>query len=112
MSGMTRRVLFVAIVLAAVAGCGVSDGGDIEPRAYAKSVCSGLLTWRTGVTADSTRLSSGLKSGGSDVATVKARYTTFFSAAVTRTDQLVRTVGDAGAPKVDNGIGYARDLKA
>jgi hypothetical protein len=112
MPGMTRRVVFVAIVLAAIAGCGVSEGGDVEPEAYAKAVCSGLLTWRTGVTADSTQLSNALKAGGSDVATVKARYATFFSGAVKRTDLLVRTVGDAGAPEVDNGLGYARDLQA
>lgn len=111
MPGMTGRVLFVAIVLLAVAGCGVSEGGDVEPKAYARTVCSGLLAWRLGVTADSAALSDALKSSA-DVATVKARYTTFFSGAVRRTDQLVRAVAGAGAPEVDNGLGYARDLNA
>jgi hypothetical protein len=109
---MVRRVLFALIVLVAIAGCAVSVGGDAEPRAYAKAVCSGLLTWRLGVTADSTKLSAALRSGASDVAAVKGRYTRFFAAAVRRTDRLVATVKEAGAPKVDNGLGYARDLTA
>ena len=109
---MTRRVLFVVIVLLAVAGCGVSDGGDREPRAYARSVCSALLVWRLGVTADSTRLSNALSAGAIDVATVKARYTTFFAGTVRRTDQLIAAVKAAGVPRADHGVGYARDLAA
>jgi len=46
------------------------------------------------------------------VATVRARYARFFAATVRRTDQLVRTVDSAGAPKVDHGRGYSRDLTA
>lgn len=114
MPGMTRRVPLVALVAFAVlaAGCGVSDGGDAEPRAYAKAVCSGLLTWRTGVAADSAALTAALAARVSDVPTVKARYTRFFAGTVRRTDELVSTVQQAGAPKVDDGLGYARDLSA
>ena len=102
----------VAIVLATVAGCGVENGGDAEPKAYAKAVCSGLVAWRTGITADSAKLSGALSSGASDVATVKRRYADCFAGTTRRTDDLSRAVGAAGAPKVDNGVGYARDLAA
>jgi hypothetical protein len=114
MSGMARRVPFVSLVAFAVltVGCGVSEGGDVEVRAYAKAVCSGLLTWRQGVSADSTALSTPLHARASEVATVKGRYSQFFAGTVRRTEELVRTVEKAGAPKVDNGLGYARDLLA
>jgi hypothetical protein len=103
----------VAILLAAVAGCGgVENGGDVEPKAYAKAVCSGLVSWRSGVSGDSTKLSDALRSGASDVTTVKSRYTAFFAGTTRRTDQLIRVVNAAGAPKVDNGVGYAKDLSA
>jgi hypothetical protein len=113
---VTRRgpsVAFAAIPVAAlIAGCGPSEAGEADPRAYARSVCSGLLTWSRGVTADSAELSRALQAGGADVATVKARYTRFFAGTVRRTDELVSVVGQAGAPKVDNGLGYSRDLAA
>lgn len=114
MPGMTRRVPLVVLVAFALlaAGCGVKDGGDVEVGDYAKAVCSGLLGWRTGVTADSTALSSALQARPADVVTVKARYSRFFAATVRRTDELLGAVSKAGAPKVDNGLGYARDLSA
>jgi len=46
------------------------------------------------------------------VATVQIWYTRFFSGAVRRTDELLRTVREAGAPDADQGLGYARDLTA
>lgn len=111
---MTCKGTFVAFAVIAVvvlaAGCGPSEAGQADPRAYARSVCSGLLTWSRGVTADSAEPSRALQAGGGDVATVRARYTRFFARAVRRTDELVRAVGRAGAPKVDNGLAYARDL--
>jgi hypothetical protein len=113
MSGVTRRVPFVSVaaaVLVLLMGCGPSNGGDADPRAYAKSVCSGLVIWREGITGDSAELSRALGSRATDIATVKARYTRFFAGAVRRTDDLLKTVREAGAPEVDDGLGYARDL--
>jgi hypothetical protein len=113
MPAVTRRVLLVAIVLLAAVACGgPENGGTTDPKQYAKSVCSGLLAWRQGVTSDSTKLSGALQSGASDVATVRKRYTDFYAGTTRRTDDLLRVVSAAGAPKVDNGLGYARDLSA
>jgi hypothetical protein len=84
----------------------------MPPEGYAKAICGGLLTWRQGVASDSARLSRELQAGGADVATVKAKYTAFFQGVVRRTDSLLTAVTKAGAPKVDNGTAYARDLQA
>jgi hypothetical protein len=102
----------IAAALAAVVllcACGAKDAGDTKPAQYAQSVCSGLAGWRDGVAADSAELTRSL-GAAADVTTVRARYTRFFSATVRRTDQLISTVSAAGAPDVDHGNGYSRDL--
>ncbi len=112
MTRPVRLVLLVTFLLAGlVAACGPSNGGDVAAGDYAKAVCSGLLSWRQGVAGDSARLSTALQAS-SDVRTVKARYTAFYQGVVKRTDTLLTAVGKAGAPKVDNGVAYARDLTA
>jgi hypothetical protein len=107
------RPIFAVLTLSAVlaTACGATDSGDVEPAAYAKSVCTGLIGWRDGVAADSAALSHSL-AGAADVATVRARYTTFFTGTVRRTDELIGTVKSAGAPDADHGLGYSRDLTA
>jgi hypothetical protein len=113
MSGVARTVPFVsvtAVVLMLLTACGPANGGDVNPRAYAKSVCSGLVTWREGIAGDSAELSRVLGSRSTDSETVKARHTRFFAVSVRRTDELLSVVREAGAPEVENGLGYARDL--
>ena len=107
------RPIFAVLTLSAVlaTACGATDAGDAELAAYAKSVCTGLVGWRDGVTADSAALSHSLE-GAADVATVRSRYATFFTSSVRRTDELIGTVKTAGAPKADHGLGYSRDLTA
>jgi hypothetical protein len=101
-------VLASAVLLTA---CGAQDAGDTKPAQYARSICSGLAGWRDGIAGDSAELSRSLD-GANDVATVQARYQRFFRATVRRTDQLISTVSAAGAPAVDHGNGYSRDLAA
>jgi len=103
------RYFLLATVVLAATGCGPSNGGDAKPEEFAHTVCSGLLAWQQGVARDNAELSRQLQSPA-DLATVKAKYTQFFASAVNRTDTLLRTVQKSGAPKVDNGLGYARDL--
>jgi hypothetical protein len=111
-SAVFRPILAVLALAAGLAtACGATDAGDVAPTAYARSVCSGLIGWRDGVAADSAELSHSLERAA-DVATVRARYTTFFTATVRRTDQLLAAVKSAGAPKADHGLGYSRDLTA
>lgn len=110
---MFRPILAAALAAIAVlaTACGAQDAGDVEPGQYATSVCSGLVTWRDGIAADSAELSGALGKA-TDVPTVRARYTRFYSGAVRRTDQLLGAVRAAGAPKADHGRGYAADLTA
>ncbi len=97
----------VAVIL--LTACGPEDVGDTGPADFARSVCAGLTSWRDGVATDSAELTRSL-SGASDLATVRARYGRFFTSTVRRTDQLIHAVDTAGAPKVDHGRGYSRDL--
>jgi hypothetical protein len=111
-ASVPRHVPFVLIaaLLALCAGCGASNGGSVDSADYANAVCGSLLSWRQGVTNDSTRLTAALQSPSSDIGAVKARYTAFYRSIVTRTDTLIGAVRKAGAPKVDNGNSYAKDL--
>jgi hypothetical protein len=114
-AAVIRRILLVPLVAfltGSAAGCAPTNGGDVSPEDYAGSVCAGLLSWRQGVANDSARLSRDLQAAAADVGTVKAKYTAFFQGAVRRTDALLVTVRKAGAPKVDNGTSYARDLQS
>jgi hypothetical protein len=107
------RPIFAVVTLSAVlaTACGATDAGDVEPAAYARSVCSGLIGWRDGVAADSTALSRSL-ADAADVATVRSRYALFFTAAVRRTDEVIGTLKSSGAPDADHGLGFSRDLTA
>jgi hypothetical protein len=109
-----RRVpiVLIAALLALSAACGPSNGGTVGSGDYANAVCGSLLTWRQGVTNDSTRLTADLQARSGEIGAVKARYTAFYRSIVTRTDALIAAVRKAGAPKVDNGNSYARDLLA
>ncbi|HVE29427.1 MAG TPA: hypothetical protein VNC80_05135 [Mycobacteriales bacterium] len=98
-----------AVVL--LTACGPDDAGDTEPADFARSVCAGLTSWRDGVATESAELTRSLD-GANDVATVRSRYGHFFTSTVRRTDQLIHAVDTAGAPKVDHGRGYSRDLTA
>ena len=99
----------VAVVL--LTACAPEDAGDTEPADFARSVCAGLTSWRDGVATESAELTRSLD-GANDVATVRSRYGHFFTSTVRRTDQLIHAVDTAGAPKVDHGRGYSRDLTA
>ena len=108
---MLRPILALPVAVLLLSACGADEAGDVEPGRYAQTVCTGLVGWRDGVAGDSAQLTGSLQ-GAADVATVRARYTRFFSSAVRRTDELLTTVRDAGAPDADQGLGYARDLTA
>lgn len=108
---MFRPIAAAVVAFVLLTACGPEDVGDTDPAQYARSVCSGLGTWRDGVAADSAELTRSLGTAA-DVATVRSRYGRFFTSTVRRTDQLIRGIGSAGAPEVDHGRGYSRDLTA
>jgi hypothetical protein len=110
-SAVFRPIAVGAVAVVLLTACGPEDAGDTKPADFARSVCAGLTSWRDGVADDSAQLSRSL-SGAADVATVRARYGRFFTSTVRRTDQLIGAVDAAGAPEVDHGRGYARDLTA
>lgn len=108
---MLRPIAAGVVAVVLLTACGPDDAGDTEPADFARSVCAGLTSWRDGVATDSAELTRSL-SGAGDVATVRSRYGRFFTSTVHRTDQLIHAVDTAGAPKVDHGRGYSRDLTA
>ncbi len=108
---MFRAITVGVVAVVLLTACGPEDAGHTEPAHYARSVCAGLASWRDGVAADSAVLSRSLGSAA-DVATVRSRYSRFFVTTVRRTDQLIHAVDSAGAPEVDHGRGYSRDLTA
>jgi hypothetical protein len=110
--GPIHSALVALAVAVVVVGCGPSNGGAVEAGDHAKAVCASQLRWKQGVTSDSARLSRQLRARSADVATVKANYTAFFHGAVGRTDALLEGIEKSGAPKVDNGVDHARDLRA
>jgi hypothetical protein len=110
-SAVFRAIAVGVVAVVLLTACGPEDAGDTEPANYARSVCTGLSSWRDGVAADSADLSRSLTSAA-DVATVRSRYGRFFSSSVRRTDELIHSVDGAGAPDVDHGRGYSRDLAA
>jgi hypothetical protein len=107
-----RGALTALAVVMLAAGCGPANAGAVEAADYAKAVCVNLLRWKQGVVNDGALLSRQLRAGSVDVATVKAKYTAFYRGAVGRTDGLLAGIEQAGAPKVDGGVDYARDLRA
>jgi hypothetical protein len=110
-AAVLRPIAACLIAVVLLTACGPDDAGETEPAGFARSVCVGLTSWRDGVAAESAQLTSSL-GGATDVATVRSRYGRFFRSTVRRTDQLIRAVDAAGAPKVDHGRGYSRDLTA
>ena len=108
---MLRPIAAGAVAVVLLTACGPEDAGDTDPAGFARSVCAGLTSWRDGVATDSAELSRSLGSAG-DVATVRSRYGRFFTSTVRHTDQLIHAVDTAGAPNVDHGQGYSRDLTA
>jgi hypothetical protein len=110
-SAVFRAIAAGVVAVVLLTGCGPEDGGDTEPAEYARAVCAGLSSWRDSVASDSAELSRSL-GGAADVATMRSRYSRFFTATLRRTDQLIQAVDSAGAPQVDHGRGYSRDLTA
>jgi hypothetical protein len=110
-SAVFRPIATGLIALVLLTACGPEDAGDTEPADFARSVCAGLTSWRDGVVTDSAELTRSL-GGADDVATIRSRYGRFFTSSVRRTDQLIHAVDTAGAPEVDHGRGYSRDLMA
>jgi hypothetical protein len=110
-SAVFRPIVAGVVAVVLLTACAPEDAGDTEPADFARSVCAGLTSWRDGVATESAELTRSLD-GANDVATVRSRYGHFFTSTVRRTDQLIHTVDTAGAPKVDHGRGYSRDLTA
>jgi hypothetical protein len=110
-SAVFRPIAAGLVTIVLLTACGPEDAGEAEPADFARSVCAGLTSLRDGVATDSAELTRSLN-GAADVATVRSRYGRFFTSAVRRTDQLIHAVDTAGAPKVDHGRDYSRDLTA
>jgi hypothetical protein len=102
----------VALVLAASA-CGGSSGGSAKRNdtsngarpvnEWIGTLCSSVATWRTAVTDASTRLTSQIGAGVTNVDSAKAAVGSTLDASVSATDALIAALNRNGSPDVKNG---------
>jgi hypothetical protein len=103
------------IGVCAAAACG-GDGGDgdaaagTDPAAWVESVCTSLVGWRDDVQGASEELQQSA-GGSADLEEALSLLSSFLDDAVTRTDDLLAEVGDAGIPAVDQGQAISTDLQ-
>jgi hypothetical protein len=113
---MIRALVALGAVVSLCAACGTSGGGEaggeaVDPAEWVESVCTSLTGWRNdlqGSTEEIQQSSPDL----SNPEEAQSLLTTFLEDAVTRTDQLLTEIGDAGAPDVEQGAAISTDLQA
>jgi len=115
---MIRALLALCAVAGICAACGGNDGGEAggeapaaEPGDWVENVCTSLVGWRSDLQGSSEELQQSAPdlSNPEEARTV---LTDFLDDAVTRTEQLLAEVGDAGAPDVEQGTAISTDLQA
>jgi hypothetical protein len=105
-------VAAVAFVLA-VPACG-GDGGDggtdgREAQAWVADVCSAVGSWVEGIQEEGTALGESAQ-GAENLQQARGQFVDFFDQVIARTERMLRQVGDAGAPAVEDGDAIAEDL--
>jgi hypothetical protein len=108
----------VLVTVFAVAACGGDEaggggGGDAaaaDPAEWVDSVCASLVSWRDDIQGSSEELQQSA-GGSADLEEALSLLTSFLDDAVTRTDDLVADIGEAGSPDVDQGEEISADLE-
>jgi hypothetical protein len=121
-AAMIRALLALCAVAGICAACGESDGGEAggeapappaaaEPSDWVENVCTSLVGWRSDLQGSSEELQQSAPdlSNPEEARTV---LSDFLDDAVTRTEQLLTEIGDAGAPDVEQGSAISTDLQA
>src|SRR4051794_11080232 len=105
----------LAIALAVVAG-GCGGGAEkpagpegTPPAKWVTSVCGALDTWQTSLQNQAQTLPRDVLQAASPTA-AKQRIDTFLGDVIAQTDGMIRRVGNAGRPAVDQGAQIAADV--
>jgi len=101
--------LLLAACVLALAACGGGGAKKVSADQYTSSVCSTLKTWQNKIKAGSTTLSQTARSSSS-LKEVRAKFVTFFDTSIAATDEMLKKLGQAGAPNVKNGSKFAAEL--
>jgi hypothetical protein len=96
-----RRTIALTVLLALTAGCG---GSGVSAKAWWEDVCGGLVKWQNVLTEQP-------EIPQNDLVAAKTATTDLLTLAVTSTDELIRTIDQAGEPDVKGGADIAREYK-
>jgi len=97
---VVTRIVLVAALLTGTAACG--GGGGVEPKTWARSVCSALTPWRAKITDLTTQAQQQL--GNAKTATqTKTNVVDLLTGAETASETARKGVAAAGTPDVDDG---------
>ena len=113
---MIRALVALCAVVGVCAACGRSGGGEATGEAadsdeWVESICTSLTGWRNDLQESTQEIQrSALDLSNPEEA--QSLLTTFLEDAVTRTDQLLSEIGEAGAPDVEQGTAISTDLQA
>ncbi|MFG2038980.1 hypothetical protein [Dactylosporangium sp. NPDC048998] len=102
------RLLAAAVLLCVVAGCG---GDGIEPKRWAKSVCTALAPWRTEI-ADLTAKAQQQLQAAKTPAQIKTNIVDLLAGAESASEKARAGVDGAGVPRVTDGKKVAEQFTA
>jgi hypothetical protein len=113
---MIRALVALCAVVGLCAACGSNGGGGAgaeaaDPGDWVESICTSLTGWRDDL-QESTQEIQQSAPDLSNPEQAQSLLSTFLDDAVTRTDQLLSEVGDAGAPDVEQGAAISTELQA
>jgi hypothetical protein len=103
--------MLVTVLALAAAGCGGDDGGGAEgasPDQWSGDICTAVGDWASDL---QTRASQPPKNART-IADVREQLVKFIDDVISRTDQMLADVREAGQPSVEDGDQIARDLLA
>ena len=104
------KVVASACALAfGAASCSASDAAA-DNRRWARRFCTSLESWQRSTTSRSEALEEYLKTPNLDPAAARERLTTYLDDATESTDRLVRGLGRAGAPAIEDESKVVRTL--
>ena len=112
---MIRALVALCAVVGLCAACGGNGGGEADgeaadPGEWVESICTSLTGWRDDL-QESTQEIQQSAPDLSNPEEAQSLLTTFLEDAVTRTDQLLSEVGEAGAPDVEQGTAISTELQ-
>jgi hypothetical protein len=110
-----RTVVALAVAIFALAAASACGGGSesasgASPEEWSADVCGALSDWVADLNQRADEMQQATADSGS-IPDARDRIVEFLDTTVTRTDAMLQTVEDAGAPAVDDGEAIARDLR-